>query len=246
MEMNKKITKYLNGEMDAQTEKVFEQELRNNKDLRSEYELHNEIQNALGEEDIMELRERLEEYGTSGKTKKKKSLKWADSLTAAALTALFIGVGILWIYHSQITNSDELYANYFEPYPSIYSQRSIDVESESGTLKRKAFLAYEKENWRKAQDHFNELLLLQPENTEYAFYGGMLDLKLDKSNEAIKHFRTVLHKEELLLEDQAIWYIALAHLKEENIEKSIEYLQEIVREDLANKDKALKLLRRIE
>ena len=246
MEMNKEISKYLSGEMDAQTEKEFEQKLSNNTALRNEYELHKEIQNALGEEDIMELREKLGEYGPSTRQKKRFRLKWGDALTAAALVTLFIGIGMLWMYHSQITNPDELYASYFEPYPGIYSQRSIDADSESGTLKQKAFLAYEQENWEKAQNHFDELLLLQPEKAEYDFYAGMLDLKLNDTPEAINHFHTVLDKADPLLEDQTIWYIALAHLKEKNIEKSVEYLQKIVKEDLANKKKAMKLLRRIE
>ena len=246
MEMNKEISKYLSGEMDAQTEKEFEQKLQNDKDLRNELELHKEIQNALGEEDIMELREKLEEYAPSARKKKRFRLKWADALTAAALVALLVGIGMLWMYHSKITNPNDLYASYFEPYPSIYSQRSIDAESEVGTLKRKAFLAYEGENWEKAQNHFNKLLLLQPEKTEYAFYSGMLDMELNKTRNAIKHFRTVLDKDDPLLEDQAIWYIALAHLREGNLEKSVEYLQQIVKEDMANKEKALKLLRRIE
>jgi len=246
MEMNKEISKYLSGEMDAQSEKAFEQRLHNDKDLRNEFELHKEIQNALSEEDIMELREKLEEFGPSSQSKKKFRLKWGDALAVAALVTVFIGIGMLWIYHSQITNPDELYASYFEPYPSIYSQRSIEAESESGNLKQKAFLAYEKESWRKAQDHFDKLLLLQPEKTEYVFYSGILDLKLNETHKAINHFRTVLNKKDPLLEDQIIWYIALAYLKEENIEKSTEYLQKIVNEDMINKEKALKLLRRIE
>ena len=246
MEMNKEISKYLSGEMDAQSEKAFEQKLSNDKDLRNEYELHKEIQNALGEEDIMELREKLGEYGPSSRSKKIFRLKWGDALAAAAMVTLLIGIGMLWIYHSQITNPDELYASYFEPYPSIYSQRSIDADSETGTLKRKAFIAYEQESWEKAQDHFDKLLLLQPEKTEYVFYAGMLDLKLNDTHNAINHFRVVLDKEDPLLEDQTLWYIALAHLREENIEKSIEYLQKIINEDLVNKKKASKLLRRIE
>jgi len=246
MEKNKEISKYLNGEMDAQTEKEFEQKLNNDKALRNEYELHKEIQNALGEEDIIELREKLDAYRPSARPKNRLRLKWSDALSAAALVTLFIGIGMLWMYHSQITNPDELYASYFEPYPGIYSQRSIDVDSESGSLKRKAFLAYEEESWEKAQDHFDQLLLLQPGKTEYVFYAGMLDLKLNDTHKAIDHFRTVLDKANPFFEDQAIWYIALAYLKEENIEKSVEYLQKIVNEDLANKKKATKLLRRIE
>ena len=246
MEMNKEISKYLGGEMDAQSEKEFEQKLLNDKDLRNEFELQKGIQNALSEEDVMELRDDLEQYEPPAKGGKKNQLRWSDSLAAAAFITLLIGIGMLWIYHSQITKPDELYASYFEPYPSIYSQRSVNKDSEQGTLKRKAFLAYEKENWEKAIDHFDKLLLLQPEKAEYAFYAAILDLKLNNAYRAIKRFQTVLKKEDPLLEDQTIWYIALAYLKEGNVEESEEYLQQIIKEDMANKEKASKLLRRIE
>ncbi|MGM0497478.1 MAG: tetratricopeptide repeat protein [Bacteroidota bacterium] len=246
MKMNNEISKYLNGEMDAESEKMFEQKLHNDKNLRNEFELQKEIQNAIGEEDIMELREKLEEYEPSARPGKKFRLKWPDVLAAAGFVTLLIGIGMLWIYYSQITNTDELYARYFEPYPSIYSQRSVDEDSKHGILKKEAFLAYEKENWDKAKNHFDELFLLQPENAEIAFYTGILELKLNNTHKAIKRFRILLEKDDPLLEDQTIWYIALAHLKEGNVDKSVEYLKKIVKDDMANKEKASKLLRRIE
>jgi len=246
MEMNKEICRYLSGEMDAQSEKDFEQKLRHDEELRKEFELRKEIQNAVGEDDVMDLRERLSQYDTSETGKKRIRAKKVNTLTAAAFISLIIGIGMLWIYHFQMTNPNELFSANFEPYPSIYSQRIVETDTEKGTLKEKAFLAYEMENWEEARGHFDKLLRLQPENPEYAFYGGVVELKLNDARKAIKRFRLVLEQDKTLLKEQTIWYIALAHLKLGNVDRTAEYLQKIINEDMTNKEKALELLRKIE
>jgi tetratricopeptide (TPR) repeat protein len=243
---NKEIEKYLMGEMDPQSEKEFEKRLKEDNDLKEEYELQKEIENAVGEEDIMNLRGQLETYAPSEVSKRKFHIYRAELLSIAAGLTLFIGVGLLMMFHSQLTQPEDLYNSYFEAYPSIYSQRSVSQNSDIGEVKQKAFLAYEKENWQEAKQHFTQLLQNNPENAEYSFYMGVLNLKLDHPDLALKNFQRILEKEDPLFEDQSIWYSALGYLKKGNIKESVFHLNKIVREDMAHKEKASELLKKLE
>jgi hypothetical protein len=241
---NKDIDKYLTGQMDPQSEKEFERKLKEDNELKKEFELHKEINNAIQEDEIIELRDKLEDNG-SGKTKRKIRLNRSDLLSIAASFTLFIAVGLLMLFHSQLTNPDDLYASYFEPYPSIYSQRAVGGNTSLGQIKEKAFLTYEKENWNDSKSYFSELLEKNPGNIEYTFYLGVLNLKLDNTNKALEQFQTILQKDDPLFEDQATWYLALGYLKQDDIEKSVYYLNRILREDMANKEKASELIKKL-
>jgi len=243
---NKDIHRYLMGEMDAQSEKEFERKLNEDDELKKEYELQKEIKSAVQEDDIMELREQLEDLGHSEKSKRKIHLNRSDILSIAASITLFIGVGLLMLFHNQRTYPDDLYASYFEPYPNIYSQRSVGGNSSPGETKKKAFLAYEQENWRESKSYFNELLEKNPDNVEYTFYLGVLNLKLDNPDKAIEQFQTILQKNDPLFKGQTTWYIALGYLRKSNIDKSAYFLNKIIREDMANKGKASELIKKLE
>ena len=241
---NKDIDKYLNGQMNPQSEKEFERKLKEDKQLKKEFELHKEINYAIQEDEIIELRDKLEDC-SSGKSKRKIRLNRTDLLSIAASLTLFLAVGLLMLFHNQLTDPDDLYASYFEPYPSIYSQRSVGGNTSLGKIKEKAFLTYEKENWRDSKSYFSELLEKHPGNIEYTFYLGVLNLKLDKTNKALEQFQGILQKDDPLFEGQANWYLALSYLKNGDIEESAYYLDRIIREDMANKEKASELIKKL-
>jgi tetratricopeptide (TPR) repeat protein len=243
---NKDIHKYLMGEMDQQSKNEFERKLEEDDKLRNEYELHKEIKDAVQEDEVMELRDQLEELGHSVKTERKFNLKRSDLFAIAASFTLFIGIGLLMLFHNQLTHPDDLYASYFETYPSIYSQRSVGGDSPLGIIKEKAFLAYEKENWDESRSYFRQLFEKNPEKVEYPFYLGVINLKLDNPDDAIEQFQTILENKNPLFEDQAIWYMALGYLKKNNIERSVHYLNRIISEDMANKEKASELINKLE
>lgn len=245
MNNNDLICKYLLGGMDADSEREFAQELKNNPELHKEYEFQKEVAEAITEDDIMELRGELESIESSRRKGLKLHLTNIQKFTAAASITLFLGLGLLWLYIGQITNPQELYASYFQTYPNIHSQRSVNKDAQTERLERVAFQAYEEKNWTVAVSLFNELIDASPENTTYVFYGGIVNLKQEKPEQAISHFKEVLQEQDNLLASQANWYIALAYLKTGNINQVKYYLDKIITANMDRKEEAKELLQKL-
>ena len=126
-EMNfDRIENFLDGELSKDQLKEFEKDLLEDPDLQMDLDLHKEVNEAIMEQDIMDLRSKLEAIEippTETQKRKNKFLtKW--NIVAASL-ALILGIGsLMYLLDNKPTYSNEkVFSNYYKPYNVVINTR---------------------------------------------------------------------------------------------------------------------------
>ena len=130
-----------------------------------------------------------------------------------------------------------MYDTNFVPYENVVHpiERGVQIED----LKTKAFTAYEDEDYGLALELFKELQQKQTDSY-IQFYEAIVLMQLNKQQEAVPLLENYIAGNGEL-KDRAIWYLALAYLKQDDIAKSREQLEKLVEEE-GFKAKAAKAL----
>ena len=127
-----------------------------------------------------------------------------------------IVVGLWYVSIPSTKKSNEtLFAEYFEPYPANMIKRNT-VKIDSSML---GYIAYEREDYKKAIE-----LLSTQTDTISQFFLGVAYLGNGQAMEALVALDS-FDRQGVILEDQVIWYKALAHLKLGEIDKGKELLK---------------------
>jgi len=245
-EMNfNRIGDFLDGDLTEGQLKKFEKELLEDPNLQMELDLHQEIDEAIMEQDIMDLRSKLEAIETPPHpTKKQKFLtKW--NITAASL-ALVIGFGsLMYIMNNHSTYSnDKVFSNYYKPYNVVINTRSSDVMIDN--LLVTALKSYESKDYRTALTLFKQILDKDSTNITSNFYSGISNIEINEYSKANKNFTRVLkHKNNLFIE-QSEWYLGFCYLMTNEKEKAIKQFHIIAKGNSFYKTKAQEILNRLE
>jgi len=241
------IFKYLEGKLNKQEKEQFEKELEKNSVLKREYHLQKDIMRAVSEEEVMNLREKLQDITSKGDEKNVLTIRTGLRKVMALAAGILLLVGVAsWYYFTQMyTNPYKLYAQYYEPYENIYSSRSLEVTFADESVVRDAFLAYETESWKKAEEYFDRLLAENSPKINILFYAGIVKLEQDKNAQAIGLFKEVIGKENPLFTEQACWYTALAYLKIDKTEEARYYLNLIIEKGMSKQEEAKSILKKI-
>ena len=245
------IDQYLNGELKSEELDSFETELTNNLDLVAELDLHQEIDQAIREEDIMELRAKLGNIGKDvGKQKRKEqsfsfvkmpSSRAAIATVAASLMLIFSIAGV--ISRNNKADGDELYSQYHETYQATGIFRSGDAILDSKLTK--ALHKFNSQEYESALHLFREVLEQDQNNPVSNFYAGMAHQETGKFDQAIRAYQTVIRDKDNLFVEQAQWYIGLCYLQTENRKKAFRQFKQIANSDSFYQQKANAVLRRI-
>ena len=218
--MNKSdfIIKYFEGTLSKVELKEFDTLLINDNDYKEEFEFQKELQETLVLNDREQLKKEIQKWDTVNNKRRFNSWQIAASLI------ILLGTSLLFLFNSQSSSMEELYASNFEPYrnimqPIVRGEHKDDIQS-------KAFEAYETKDYENAILHFNEILKEEP-NATISFYKANLLLQLNNTDEAI----TILEanvKNSDTLQDRNLWYLALAYLKDNNIDASKKTLKQLL------------------
>lgn len=235
--MSKKYTPetielYLKHELQGQELQAFEEYMNSDADFKKEVETQQFLYrgaNKVGED---EMRAKLKnirkavldgtQEETDGKVvsisqKKKINPVFRWSIAAAIIIAL--GAAMFWLFPQSSTPQD-LFASYYKPYSEEVSVRGVDNASLIG----QASLWYQNGDYQKALNVFQKILRTEPENAEIQLVTGICQLELNMMADAIQIFRDVKNP---LYQDQAQWYLAMAHLKQGDLGNAKLILQKI-------------------
>lgn len=238
------ICRYLDNELNEKEKRAFEQRLEKEEDLRKEFEFQRDLKESLMEDEVMQLRDKLDKINTEKHNTQIFRVRRVILYAAAALVIVMVTVGT-WFYVNQLSKGpEELYTEYYSAYENIYSIRSGEGMNEDNyNLMRNAMDAYEQKDWEAAERYFKMLLEKESNNVFVNFYTGIVYLEQQNAQEAIKMFKTVIDDRENLLREQAYWYTALAYLKKEDVESARKCLEKIVDKEMTKTEEAGKLLR---
>ncbi|MFP4025797.1 MAG: hypothetical protein ACLFVR_14835 [Thiohalospira sp.] len=238
------IERYLDGEMTVREQASFEELLRNNKELREEFFLRKNINKAIGEEDIMDLRDNLDEIINPKPVKRLTKLAFYSA--AAAVIIILIVVGVKLILPVEDYTGSHIFDLYYENYPSIINARSAEEVSQQELLTMQAFEYYDAQNYRKAVKQFKELLSFDTTNHLAIFYIAMAHIELEKYSDAEHYLTQLVNNPNQIFWEQSYWYLSLVYLKQNKITDAQKMLEFIIQENLNKASEANEVLEKID
>lgn len=253
--LENKIERYLLARMSEEEAKQFEKELEKNSSLKEEVELTALIigsarkigaqnEKSAVTEESKAIWDMLKETSTddvkrlTGK-KRTSILTWVTSGAAAVILLLVA----LHFYRIDKTH-EELYAAYYKPYEDdLAPHRGINSMDEIATeMFDKALKYYNTQQYRSALDLFNNIDIQYTHHI--AIYQSICMLETGQTKDAIDllSFAIQEYGEGWEYFQDAEWYLALAYLKDNQEDQTIDILARIIEFDRYYADEAKDLL----
>lgn len=126
----------------------------------------------------------------------------------------------------KIENSEQLFLEYFEPYPNIINPTTRSSELDSTVSLHVALRDYELGDYELVIEKLSQLGADDQYRDEILFYKAMSLMAMNNSRDAVHNLRTMSLQSPL--ENQRKWYLALAYLHLEELEEAVEVLNEII------------------
>ena len=240
------IQPFLDGELSREELDWFSKELESNAVLAEDIRLYREVDNAIREQDVMELRDQLDVIHNSigdtdiapiKQTRYRKVLSYA----AIASLAVLISLGVLLkVQHNKLTNQ-QIYQKHFEPYEVTMVYRS----AESDALLSQAVDAYDAQNYILAIGLFEELLGSYPNEMEYQLSLGISYMETEQYSKANDKLQTIIDHNDNLYIEPAAWYLGFCYLHTGQNEIAREHFKDIAQSTSSYNKKAKNILRRI-
>jgi tetratricopeptide (TPR) repeat protein len=245
MQAHKNIERYLQGDLKGQEIKEFEDSLDQDMDLFREYQLRKDIEDALKEDDVMELRTQMQEV-MSQKTPNPAYWLKRKAVIAVAAGTLMLGLGSMGYYYHQQTavpTTDQIFQKYYQPYEATITVRS-GAENEVNGMITSALEKYKQQDYASAL-HLFQQILEKKEDVAASLYSGISYMEIKKYQKANKSFDNVIEDKDNLFLHQAKWYMSMCHIKLNNKEKALAILEELSEESDYYKDKAEEVTRKL-
>ena len=215
------IEDFIDGILEGELLGEFEGELLDNTDLIAEVKLRMQVNEALSEKDILDLRKELIGARQTAEVKKLKMIipeaKNANLNFWRSSVAIFVVLlGLAGVLRHSFVSLDNTYSNYFDS-PSWSPERSVNNEM---SLFQEANKSYLNADYAEVIKIIDRMPLSNRENPVYNFYKAASLQNLNKYNDAVESYTKVLNHGDNLFIEEAEWYRSLCYLKLENYEKS--------------------------
>lgn len=213
------IEKYLNGNLDALDLQNFEHRLESDADFKTQVE---DIKIILSGVETQTLKEQLDIFHNDINIKPKADqtkvypLNWKRLLIAAVL---IIAAGSFWLLSGN--SNERLYAKYFKPDPGLPTTMS----SSSNYDFYEAMVNYKQRDYKTAIAKWEKLKKVKPNNDTLNYFIGVAHLANKNENNAISLLEGVTKNSEFAFANDAYYYLGLAYLKAEKINKAKAILQ---------------------
>jgi len=238
------ISKYLLGELDSVQSADFEKVLVSDSAIRQEVNLYQEVDKAIADTDVLELRSQLnalhepmlqELSGYASRSGK----KYGRYAAAAATIAVIIGIGVLGF----LKNQDSLVSKFYHPYTMTMVTRSADLDVDM--VLREALLRYDNKKYRDAVILFEKVIESDPEMISANLYAGISYFEIKEySNAEISLDKVIRHNDNLYIE-QAEWYMGFCYLMTDRKDKAIMQFTKIAESNSYYSQKAKKILKKL-
>ncbi len=244
------IDQYLNTELSEEELASFETEMSNNPDLVAEIDLYKEIDKAVQETEIMNLRAKLENIGKDIVKEKRKERSFVTRLpktrvaiaTVAASLMLLLSITGL-ISRNRSASNTELYSQYYESYEATGIFRSGDAIVDNKISQ--GLHQFNAQKYDEALTLFNEVLATDESNPVANFYTAMALQQKGEFDQAVDTYKKVIKAGSNLFMEQAEWYIGLCYLQTDNRKKAYSQFKRLAESESYYSEKATAILRKI-
>jgi tetratricopeptide (TPR) repeat protein len=205
-----KIEQYYNNTLSDTERRIFEEELKTNPALAEEVAFWVQARAAAQAEAHARRKEEFAQLRQSFPTTKQRNLWY--TYAAAASVVLILGIG-WWIYQSPITNYESQIS---KEWAAAYVEKNfttLNTQMGNGTDSlQMGVSAFNSGDLIKAKAIFEALLQRDSSNAEAQKYAGIVALRRQDYDQAIKHFHTLGLRTDLVA-NPGKFYEALALLQ---------------------------------
>ncbi|MDT8394480.1 MAG: tetratricopeptide repeat protein [Bacteroidales bacterium] len=240
----------LSGELSGEELEAFNSDLANDPELQAEFELHKEVDEAIQESEIIELRKKLDLVHDLTQNKKQPGLLRTilrhklSRIAAASFVVLLIitSLSLYFLRPDGNMSNDSLFKIYYQPDAALLIR---GTNSQNATLIQ-AFQMYENKEYNNALSLFSQVLSSDSENIPVQFYSGISNIELGKYQEALFPFNFIIDHKQNLYVERAEWYAALCYLKLNETENAVDLFRKISLSNSSYKDKAHEILKSVQ
>ncbi len=242
----KDIEDFIEEELDEDREEAFRAEFEENTDLKAEVALRKSVNDSLGEQDVMRLRDQLHRTRDVLKSKEMKSIV-PDSKTykmhwwKAGVAIVLILFAFSGVIRSEFGSVDRLYNTYYQS-PQWSPQRSVATGENH---LRQANLFFTRGEYEKAISLYDRAIEKNSETFVFRFYKAASLQNLGKYREAIPEYNQVIRQGDNIFIEEAEWYRSLCYMKAGENEKAREQLLAIIERKGYYESDAKAVLRRL-
>lgn len=242
------IEKYVANTLKKDEQTAFEKRLRNEPSLAKALDLHTSMRSFLTEKAKQDsfsefLTGVSDEYFME--TSPKETIK---IIPLYKRNSFRIGLGLvaaisLFLIVFPFLKSPDLYSQFKNHRPLAITQQS----NETSTLLIEAEKAFNEKNYTNAYNSLNKYLESEPNDVEATLYKGISLLELNNIDDAKPIFQSISNGSSVF-KVEALWYLALAHLKDDEPEQCTDTLNELIaqNQDIKLVKRAEELLARLE
>lgn len=229
------IEKYLQGEFNEEEKKAIEQRMAEDPKFWQEVNLHQSLDRFLQNQEEIDLREKIDEI-----SREQPGSSWFSykSLAIAASISLLVLISFFFMIDKRSTDTKQLFAESFDPYPMVLAQRD---EASGSRAYHLAINAYLDQNYQEAIENFEQLIVRDTLVILSKFYQGISYLALNQPDAALENLQEVRASDQEFLHQQALWYMGLGYLLNENQKKALSTLNQLSGYDNYKNEEAQRL-----
>lgn len=240
------ISKYLDGELSTDELSRFEEVLEHDQVLQSELELYKEVEEALSDTEVLNLRAQLEmiheEYSPKIERIKDKPTKKVIKYAVAAGIAMAVSLGTYGLFFNH-ASGNRIVSQFYKPYDVTLVNRSANTNMDA--VLKEGLMYYDNEEYAKAIPLFNKVLEMNPRNIASNLYAGISQFEIEHYQDANESFIKVIEHNDNLYIEQADWYLGFCYLMMNEREKAIAQFTKVKDGNGIYKKNARKILRSI-
>ena len=241
---NENLKKYLTDKLSSDESNSFENELENDPFLKESLEGLQMQQDTWNANELQKLEQELNSAIDNKITPAEKQTTTLYSFFKYAAAACIIGI-IAWLggrhfFSSTEINTDAIYAAYYKPLTNPDATiRGENIASDE----TKAIQAYEKEDYFAAVNYYQKLVTEHPANVKDNLFYGISLLSTNQPEKAIDILDNIQTSVEFHFDIQ--WYLALAYIKNKQIQDAQICLKELTKEDNYYQTQAQEILNKL-
>lgn len=236
------IERYLEGDLSQSELNNFEAQLKIDTELQAMVELHSEVDMAVSQTDVIDLRQQLQTIAAkqhASETPVRKLSLRRIAWLAAASVAVLLAVSV--VFNQQNNTPGDMFAGNFEVYtgPENVRAASPDVDSDIYI----ALENYNNNDFASAIVKFEQILDENPDNNMIRLYAANALIETGNVDKAELYLNMIIESQDIFYTEHAQWYLALVSLKKDNLKDAKSILENIVRENTRYSDEASELLK---
>ncbi len=222
------IERYLQDRMSAEERQAFETEINANPELKAELTLHHSLHTILG--NPVERKYRTTLLQTSSQWHERNPVsrpRWTLPVRAfISIAAVLLVVIMITTWYDRESSTD-VFAQHFEPYTMILTERAIGDTAQTSKLLSQAIAQYHSGRFESAANTFTQLRNAGMDEVTIQFYEAVSLLGSGNHAEATPRFQDLLERPDHLLKEQSRWYLGLALWQGGKTEEAMNVFQSI-------------------